>query len=576
MPAFDPPGLWAGTLPGARVPPGRGQRAMTGRTLTIESGLRCNNRCVHCNQPMLRAGGILLEPETADLRARIASGRDEGFDGVAFSGGEPTLRRDLPDLIAWARQAGYQRIGITTNGRMLSYRGFSERLVEAGLTGASVSLHGPSAEIHDAVTGIPGSFDQAVRGIARLHRAFGAARVRPDLSTITVLTPFTLPVLRETLCLAGSLGVTLHVVQPFILARENLGDAPRFLLSLDTIVAGIERALAGGLPHGGRIKAFNLPPCRLDHLGKQVELQEYETSTFKEFRDSVRGKTASGSTQFVRIEACAECTRPCPGMRLEHLPQAVLARAILEDIEAWGVVAGNDDVTLSCLDLLQPDALAAVLAGARRSSPRRLRVMWGGQALTSAERFVESCRASGIDEVCLLLSPPALRLPDRHVRMPGNLADIRRDLVGFRADSLPVPSLFLMARALLSDVHGLTSEGLDEILVALKEAGGNVLNLAVTDIEDPRAPPPDDSTLERVASGLLGLAAHWRSMGITPRLVRVPDPTVGGRLESILSGRIEREDWSPGLIQHRFAGPGFSWVAWSNPTWLFPGAAAVV
>ncbi len=89
---------------------------------------------------------------------------------VSFTGGECTLRNDLPDLIAHAR---YQkmRVNIITNGVACASRTYVDQLVAAGLTSAQVSLEGPNADVHDRLTQRPGSFDKTLRGIKNLHAA---------------------------------------------------------------------------------------------------------------------------------------------------------------------------------------------------------------------------------------------------------------------------------------------------------------------------------------------------------------------------------------------------------------------
>jgi len=89
-------------------------------------------------------------------------------DGVVFTGGEPTLRRDLPELVSFARDAGYETIQIQTNGRTFASRRYCETIIEAGATEFSPALHGHVPELHDFLTRAPGSFAQTTRGIRNL------------------------------------------------------------------------------------------------------------------------------------------------------------------------------------------------------------------------------------------------------------------------------------------------------------------------------------------------------------------------------------------------------------------------
>ena len=87
---------------------------------------------------------------------------------VSFTGGECTLRSDLPHLISHARTRGL-RVNIITNGVLCASRSYVETLIEAGLTSAQVSIEGPDATVHEALTQRRGSFEKTLLGIRNLR-----------------------------------------------------------------------------------------------------------------------------------------------------------------------------------------------------------------------------------------------------------------------------------------------------------------------------------------------------------------------------------------------------------------------
>ena len=89
---------------------------------------------------------------------------------VSFTGGECTLRPELPLFIRRARENG-MRVNIITNGITSSSQAYVDKLVSAGLTSAQVSLEGPDAEVHESLTQRPGSFAKTIRGIKNLRDA---------------------------------------------------------------------------------------------------------------------------------------------------------------------------------------------------------------------------------------------------------------------------------------------------------------------------------------------------------------------------------------------------------------------
>ena len=141
------------------------------RRVEINLGWACNNDCVFCGEQERRersrdAGMFHISGEK--VRADLARYREEGFDHLTFLGGEPTIRKDIVELVRTARRLGYRNVFLTTNGRRLGDRRFLRRLLRAGLTDVCVSLHGPDAETHDGLTRRAGSFAQAEKALLNL------------------------------------------------------------------------------------------------------------------------------------------------------------------------------------------------------------------------------------------------------------------------------------------------------------------------------------------------------------------------------------------------------------------------
>lgn len=123
---------------------------------------RCNNRCVGCFS--VSDSGPSMTP--SEIARALTEGRRRGASSLWLGGGEPTLRRELAAIVREGKRLGYTRIRLQTNGMMLAYEAFVTRLVEAGLTEVSFSLKGPTADVHDAYAGTPGTFELLEKGIA--------------------------------------------------------------------------------------------------------------------------------------------------------------------------------------------------------------------------------------------------------------------------------------------------------------------------------------------------------------------------------------------------------------------------
>lgn len=130
---------------------------------------RCQHRCPFCYADSPRRGAEVREMTTEGVCRVIDRIYDEAkVPTVSFTGGEPTLRDDLPDLIRYAKSRG-MRTNLITNGYRLADEALARKLVASGLDSAQVSVEGPTALTHDAVTGTPGSFDRSLQGIRHLR-----------------------------------------------------------------------------------------------------------------------------------------------------------------------------------------------------------------------------------------------------------------------------------------------------------------------------------------------------------------------------------------------------------------------
>jgi MoaA/NifB/PqqE/SkfB family radical SAM enzyme len=126
----------------------------------------CNNHCTFC------AVGTRTQVHGNPERQRewLALYRARGVVLVDFDGGEPTLHPELVALVRHARELGYERVNVTTNGRMCFYEGYARRLVRSGVTSLLFSVHGPDARIHAQQVGVAEAFDQTVGGIRNCVR----------------------------------------------------------------------------------------------------------------------------------------------------------------------------------------------------------------------------------------------------------------------------------------------------------------------------------------------------------------------------------------------------------------------
>lgn len=134
---------------------------------------RCNNRCVMCTNPVGFDSLENSKPYAYELLVnRLNSFRDqivENGEPLCLTGGEPTIHPDFLKFVKWfRREFPDSRIHLATNGRLFSYDKFAREYIDLGNLAIEVPIHGHTAALHDAVTRVPGSFDQMVAGVENI------------------------------------------------------------------------------------------------------------------------------------------------------------------------------------------------------------------------------------------------------------------------------------------------------------------------------------------------------------------------------------------------------------------------
>lgn len=125
----------------------------------------CNSACAHCTVADVPAS----ENRTAQQAlAEIVDARRRGCDELVIMRGEPTLRPELAKLAQAARRIGYRLVQIQTNGRLLCYANYLDRLIHAGVDFFEVALFGATAATHDAISRDDGAFAQTIAGLELL------------------------------------------------------------------------------------------------------------------------------------------------------------------------------------------------------------------------------------------------------------------------------------------------------------------------------------------------------------------------------------------------------------------------
>ncbi|HEX7079730.1 MAG TPA: radical SAM protein [Gammaproteobacteria bacterium] len=230
----------------------------------VRLGYRCNARCGFCYYQDSLDNPIEKEPTTAQLRRRIELLRASGATEVEFTGGEPTIRPDLVELIAHAAALGFVNVSVITNGLRLAKPSYAKVVVGAGANDFLFSIHGHTPELHDAHTGIRGSFDRIMAAVRNV-KACGA-RCRSS----TTVTGANYAYLEDILGMLVALEMDCINLAVFSPVSEAKGTSAGMQVRYSDAGAAIRRAIERHEPRLPPLSVKYIPFCFMTGYEKYV------------------------------------------------------------------------------------------------------------------------------------------------------------------------------------------------------------------------------------------------------------------------------------------------------------------
>jgi cyclic pyranopterin phosphate synthase len=230
--------------------------------LRISLTQRCNLRCVFCHmegQPPSRAE---LTPAEIERAVRIAAGT--GIDRVKLTGGEPTLRTDLVEIVARIAPL-VDEVSMTTNGLLLET--LAEPLHAAGLDRVNVSLPSMDGPTYQRLTGVDGA-DRAIRGIWAAQRA-GLAPIKLNVVALAGLTDEREAVDR-LVAFAQAVGAWVQLIE-FENVRGRVD--PRIYRVLHSELGRLREEAATQAFHTERNRLHGRPRYSFERNGRPVTLE---------------------------------------------------------------------------------------------------------------------------------------------------------------------------------------------------------------------------------------------------------------------------------------------------------------
>jgi sulfatase maturation enzyme AslB (radical SAM superfamily) len=176
---------------------------------------------------------------------------------VIFSGGEPTINKDMLKIARYASSAGFTELNLQTNATVCSDIDYAMGLVLAGVNFALVSLHSDKAEVSDGLTRTPGSFKKTLAGIRNL------LDLGVDVTLAHVINTKNHARLSSFVEFVSSRFSEIRKIDLLFNAFRGRGALhPELLPKLSIAIEGIKKGYARATELGISLRnAFSLPLC---------------------------------------------------------------------------------------------------------------------------------------------------------------------------------------------------------------------------------------------------------------------------------------------------------------------------
>ena len=216
-------------------------------SVQLDLTYRCNERCVHCYLDHDDHG----EMTTPEIRSLLDQLAEAGVFFLTMSGGEILLRKDFFEILEYARALLFC-VKLKTNAILIRERQ-ADRIRSLGVDSIQISIYSHRAEIHDAITKVPGSLKRSVDAI-RFLKAQGLKVIIANVLMLQNIQDY--PGVKA---LAADLGVAF-TIDPTITPRM---DGDRSILSLNINQDSLQKVFRDEALVGD-VEEFCAPPKQAD------------------------------------------------------------------------------------------------------------------------------------------------------------------------------------------------------------------------------------------------------------------------------------------------------------------------
>jgi len=279
----------------------------------ILTGFACNNNCRYCSIDYKMRE---LNKSTDEIKKDIAHAAKSGAEILGFTGGEPTIRRDIFELVEFAKKQGFRTIRIQTNGRMFASEQFTNKIIDAGANYFKFTVNAHTAKIHDFLSQVPGSFNQTIKGLKNV-KAMGRT-----VEANILINKQNYRFLPQTVKFLVDLGVS----QFTLISPSYIGNALDYksdvVVKMSETTPFIKEAIDVIKDYKlDKVVTVSIPPCFLDGYEEfaQSELRSLRTQVIgPEFNINLDEKLKGDKRKAPQCKKC-KYSMLCDGVRFDYV-----------------------------------------------------------------------------------------------------------------------------------------------------------------------------------------------------------------------------------------------------------------
>ncbi len=278
--------------------------------LDVVLGYDCNLACTYCTiTDAMRLRALPAERVAREIDRAAA----RGYRDVAFTGGEPTIRPDLPALVKHARRRGFEHVKVASNGLRYAHAPYLDHLVASGVDQFHVSLHARDDEAYEATV--------RRADTAPLRRAALENLVARGLDPVAdlILKEDTYRDVRAWISDVRALGVRRFALWLVSLTDQNAGNVAQ-LPRLPDVARAVLPALDDARREGHEVVLLHVPRCFVPGYEDHVRHPGADLVTVVT-PDEVFELRSSRLTGGVKPPGCEGClwADACPGLRKDYM-----------------------------------------------------------------------------------------------------------------------------------------------------------------------------------------------------------------------------------------------------------------